>query len=47
MNKATEEARDAQIVELIHENTLRILEEIGIAFHWKALLRSCAKTAYV
>ena len=38
MNKATEEARDAQIVELIHENTLRILEEIGIAFHSESAL---------
>ena len=38
MNKATEEARDAQIVEPIHENTLRILEEIGIAFHSESAL---------
>lgn len=32
MNKKEMETRDAQIVELIHENTLRILEEVGIAF---------------
>ena len=38
MKKELEEARDAQIVELIHENTLRILEEIGIAFHSESAL---------
>ncbi len=32
MKKELEAARDAEIVELIHKNTLRILEEIGIAF---------------
>lgn len=32
MRKDLEAARDQQIVELIHKNTLRILEEIGIAF---------------
>lgn len=32
MKKDAEMARDAQIVELIHKNTLRILDEIGIAF---------------
>lgn len=33
MKRENEEARDAQIVDLIHENTLRILDEIGIAFY--------------
>ena len=32
MKKEEMAARDAQIVEAIHKNTLRILEEIGIAF---------------
>ena len=32
MTKQQEAARDQEIVELIHQNTLRILEEIGIAF---------------
>lgn len=32
MKKEAEAIRDAQIVELIHQNTLRILEEVGIAF---------------
>ncbi len=32
MKKELEATRDAEIVELIHKNTLRILEEIGIAF---------------
>ena len=32
MRKEVEAARDQEIVELIHKNTLRILEEIGIAF---------------
>lgn len=32
MKKELEAVRDAEIVELIHKNTLRILEEIGIAF---------------
>lgn len=32
MTKQQEMERDQQIVELIHENTMRILEEIGIAF---------------
>ncbi len=32
MTKQQEAARDQEIVELIHKNTLRILEEIGIGF---------------
>ncbi len=32
MKKELEAARDAEIVELIHQNTLRILEEVGMAF---------------
>lgn len=32
MKKELEAVRDAEIVELIHKNSLRILEEIGIAF---------------
>ena len=32
MTKQEEAIRDQQIVELIHQNTLRILEEIGVAF---------------
>ena len=32
MTKQQEMEKDQQIVELIHQNTLRILEEIGIAF---------------
>ena len=32
MRKEVEAAREQEIVELIHKNTLRILEEIGIAF---------------
>ena len=32
MTKQEEAIRDQEIVELIHKNTLRILEEIGIAF---------------
>lgn len=32
MKKELMAARDAEIVELIHKNTMRILEEIGIAF---------------
>ena len=41
--KEQQAIRDAEIVELIHKNTLRILEEIGIAFlseHALELLRS-------
>lgn len=38
MRKQDEEKRDLEIVELIHQNTLRILEEIGIAFHDEAAL---------
>ena len=41
--KEQQAIRDAEIVELIHKNTLRILEEIGIAFrseHGLDLLRS-------
>ena len=32
MTKQQEAKRDQEIVELIHRNTLRILEELGIAF---------------
>ena len=32
MTKQQEAKRDQEIVELIHKNTLRILEELGIAF---------------
>ena len=32
MTKQQEAIRDQEVVELIHKNTLRILEEIGIAF---------------
>ena len=41
--KEQQAIRDAEIVELIHKNTLRILEEIGIAFlseHALELLRT-------
>ena len=38
MDKKIEEARDAQAVELIHENALRILSEIGIAFYSEGAL---------
>lgn len=38
MRKEVEAARDQEIVELIHKNTLRILEEIGIAFLWEPAL---------
>lgn len=39
MKKADEAKRDQQIVELIHQNTIRILEEIGIAFHDERVLK--------
>ncbi len=35
---AEENKRDQEIVDLIHENTLKILEEIGIAFHSEEVL---------
>ena len=38
MDKRTEEMKDAQAVELIHENTLRILNEVGIAFYSESAL---------
>ena len=38
MRKETEAMRDAEIVEWIHKNTMRILEEIGIAFHSEEVL---------
>ena len=42
MKKEEMAARDAQIVEAIHKNTLRILEEIG--FQRRRWI-CCAKTA--
>ena len=38
MDKKTEAMKDAQAVELIHENTLRILEEVGIALYSESAL---------
>lgn len=43
MTKQQEAARDQEIVELIHKNTLRILEEIGIAFLTEESLETLRK----